>query len=132
MDSALRHAPQELGQPPDQPLEWTEQEGVALAAACAAADRCEVLGKDFAAEERAKQPSSALLVKLSAEMRALDRQVVDLLGKINPGLGQAVSERHQKALRRDLKRRDHGGSPADGEDRGRQGRPDGRAAPGDR
>lgn len=99
MDSALRRASQEMGQPSDQPLEWTEQETVALDAACAAADRCEVLGKAFAAEERAKQPSSALLVKLSAEMRALDRQVVDLLGKVNPGLGQAVSERHQTAAR---------------------------------
>jgi hypothetical protein len=30
-------------------------------------------------------------------LRALDRQVVDLLAKLNPGVGAAKSERHQRA-----------------------------------
>jgi hypothetical protein len=33
---------------------------------------------------------AALLVKLSAEKRALDPQVVDLLAKVNPALATAV------------------------------------------
>lgn len=96
MDSALHQASVAMGQPHDQPLEWTEQELVALEAACASADRREVLATAFSAELDAEMRST-VLVKLSAEMRALDRQVVDLLGKVNPGLGPAVSERHQKA-----------------------------------
>jgi hypothetical protein len=99
MDEVLKQASEELGQSDDEPLEWSEQELVALEAACAAADRSEALGEMFASEQRNKPPMPALLVKLSAEMRALDRQVVDLLGKVNPGLEPAVSARHQKASR---------------------------------
>ncbi|WP_283604995.1 hypothetical protein [Mycolicibacterium poriferae] len=98
MNAALRRASDALGQPADEPLEWTEQEQAALDAACAAADRGEVLSAAFAAEAAAENRPS-VLVKLSAEGRALDRQIVDLLAKVNPGLGPGVSERHQKASR---------------------------------
>ncbi|MDN4520323.1 hypothetical protein [Mycolicibacterium austroafricanum] len=98
MDAALQRASEALGQSADQPLEWTEQERVALDAACAAADRAEVLEAAFEAEIGAEGRPS-VLVKLSAEVRALDRQAVDLLGKVNPGLGPGISERHQKASR---------------------------------
>ncbi|MEZ0355496.1 hypothetical protein [Mycobacterium sp. SA01] len=98
MDAALRRASEELGQPADQPLEWTEQEAAALEAACAAADRAEALQVVFDTE-KAGENRPMLLVKVSAELRALDRQVVDLLGKVNPGIGAAVSPRHQKAAR---------------------------------
>jgi len=57
-----------------------------------------VLSAAFAAEAAAENRPS-VLVKLSAEGRALDRQIVDLLAKVNPGLGPGVSERHQKASR---------------------------------
>jgi hypothetical protein len=99
MDSALQRASVAMGQPADQPLEWTEQEQVALVAACSAADRAEVLQEGFAAE-MASEKRPTVLVKLSAEIRSLDRQVVDLLAKLNPGLGPAVSERHQQASRK--------------------------------
>jgi hypothetical protein len=92
MEAALRRGS------PDQSLEWTEQESVALVAACSTADRAEVIQAAFDAE-RSGDARAALLVKLSAEKRALDRQVVDLLAKVNPGLGPGVSERHQKASR---------------------------------
>lgn len=98
MDAALQRASDALGQPADEPLEWTEQELVALEAACGAADRAEILDAAFAAEIGGEKRSS-VLVKLSAEVRALDRQVVDLLAKVNPGLGPGLSERHQKASR---------------------------------
>jgi hypothetical protein len=87
-----------MGQPGDQALEWTEQELVALESACSTADRAEVIQAVFDTE-RAGEARASLLVKLSAEKRSLDRQVVDLLAKVNPGLGGAVSERHQKASR---------------------------------
>lgn len=98
MDAALLRASKELGQPVEQPLEWTEQELVALDAACAAADRGEALQAVFDAEHVGeKRPT--VLVKLSSELRALDRQAVDLLAKINPGLGAGVSVRHEQAAR---------------------------------
>lgn len=50
MDAALNRASIAAGQPADQPLEWTEQELAALGAACAAADRAEVLADSFGTE----------------------------------------------------------------------------------
>jgi|GEM_PF-1546323 len=98
MDEVLKQASEELGQPDDAPLEWSEAELVALDGACAAADRAEVLQAVFDAEVAGeKRPS--VMVKLSAEMRALDRQAVDMLAKVHPGLEPAVSARHQKASR---------------------------------
>jgi len=60
------------------------------------ADRAEVLRVRFDAEE-AGDAQPAVLVKLSAELRLLDRQVVDLVARVNPGIGAAKSARHQRA-----------------------------------
>lgn len=98
MDAALAKVSQEMGQPADEPLEWTELDALALDGACAAADRSEVLQAGFESE-LAGEARSSVLVKLSAEVRALDRQVVDLLAKVNVGLGDGISLRHQKASR---------------------------------
>jgi hypothetical protein len=80
MDAALKRASDEMGQPADQQLEWTEQELVALEAACSTADRAEVIREAFA-DELAGEKRPTVLVKLSAETRALDRQVVELVAK---------------------------------------------------
>lgn len=93
MDACLGRAREELGEPG---LVWDERESDALARACATADRCEVLVKVFDAEHGG-ECRPAVLAKLSGEIRALDRQVVDLLGRLNPGVGAAKSERHQRA-----------------------------------
>lgn len=99
MDELLAAASESLECFGDDALEWSEQEAVALDAACAAADRSEALGRMFRTEQRKKDRHVTILVKLSAEQRSLDRQVVDLLAKINPGEGEAVSKRHQDAAR---------------------------------
>jgi hypothetical protein len=43
--------------------------------------------------------SAAVLVKLSAEMRACEKAAVDLVSKVNPDVGEAKSARHQRAAR---------------------------------
>lgn len=93
MDSALERARVELGEPG---LQWDEREADALTRACGTAERAESLQAVFDAEQ-AGDASPAVLAKVSAELRALDRQVVDLLGRLNPGVGAAKSERHQRA-----------------------------------
>lgn len=77
-------------------LQWDEREADALTRACATADRVETLQRAFDAEQDG-EARPAVLAKLSSELRALDRQVVDLLGRLNPGVGLAKSERHQRA-----------------------------------
>jgi hypothetical protein len=94
LDSALQRASKDLGQP----LEWSEQELATLERACATADRAEVLRARFDAEqEGGGKPTE--LVKLSAELRLLDKQVIDLIVRVNPDLGPAKSDRHQRAAR---------------------------------
>jgi hypothetical protein len=93
IDAALERARIEVGEPN---LQWDEREADALARACATADRVEVLQAVFA-DEQDGESRPAVLAKVSAEIRALDRQVVDLLTRLNPGFGPAKSERHQRA-----------------------------------
>ena len=93
MNAALERARVEAAEPN---LQWDEREADALERACGTADRAEVLRAMFEAEQGA-DCRPALLAKVSAEIRALDRQVVDLLAMLNPGVGQARSERHQRA-----------------------------------
>lgn len=93
VDAMLDRARVELGEPD---LSWDERESDALTRACATADRVEVLQRAFDAEVGG-EGRPAVLAKISAEMRALDRQVVDLVAKLNPGVGPAKSERHQRA-----------------------------------
>lgn len=79
-------------------LVWSEAEIVALERAGDTVDRAEKVRKLLDIQMRADEPNPAIVVKLSAEIRALDRLVVDLVGKLNPyGEGQAKSGRHQKA-----------------------------------
>ncbi|WP_027497462.1 hypothetical protein [Rhodococcus sp. JG-3] len=79
-------------------LVWSEAETVALERAGGAVDRAERVRKLLDAEMRRDEPNAAIYVKLSAELRALDRLVVDLIGKLNPyGEGAAKSSRHQRA-----------------------------------
>lgn len=101
LDLALKRASQDLGQP----LEWSEQELATIDRACATADRAEVLRARFD-EAQQSDGSPADLVKLSAELRLLDTQVVDLVVRVNAGLGPAKSERHQRAAGTRWDRRD--------------------------
>lgn len=79
-------------------LVWSEAETVALERAGETVDRAETVRKLLQIQMRADEPNPSIIVKLSAEIRALDRLVVDLVGKLNPyGEGQAKSGRHQRA-----------------------------------
>lgn len=92
LDAALEHASREAGKA----LEWSEQEQLTITRAADTADRAEVLRGRFDHLE-ANDGSENALVKVSAELRLLDRQVVDLVARVHPGLGNAKSERHQRA-----------------------------------
>lgn len=94
LDAALARAGKEVGRP----LEWDEKELLTLVTAGKVADRAEVLRGMFA-DEQAGQARPTVLVKISAELRMCDRQVVDLVARINPGVGVAKSERHVRAAR---------------------------------
>jgi hypothetical protein len=90
LNAALEHARRELGQPL---LEFSEQEIATLERAAAAADRAEELGWLYD-EELAGERRPTVLVKLSGEIRLCERQVIDLIGRIHLGVGQAKSARH--------------------------------------
>ena len=94
MAEALARASKDLGQN----LEWSEREVDIIGRAGSTADRAEELREVYAAE-RAGEDRATVSVKLSAELRALDRQVVDLVARVNAGLGPPKSERHQRAAR---------------------------------
>lgn len=79
-------------------LVWTEFEADVIDRAASTADRAAQMRAAFAAE-LAGEAQPTVLAKLSAELRALDRLVVDLAAKVNPGLGPAKSERHVRAAR---------------------------------
>ena len=113
-DAALARVAQETGRL----LEWDESELLALECAMRAAHRREQLQALFEAERAGKgRPTS--LTNYSAEMRLLDKQVIDCVARINVGLGQDVkSPQHQRAARARNARRWH---PSEG----RPGRPRG-------
>lgn len=94
MANLLEAAGRELGQT----LEFDEREADILGRACAAADRADVVQALFDAEQ-AGDASAPLLLKMSAELRMLDRQVVDLVARLEPGPGVARSNRHVRAAR---------------------------------
>jgi hypothetical protein len=94
LEKALERASNAEGQK----LQWSEQELAVLERACSTADRAEVIRASFDAEQDGEARPGEL-VKLSAELRALDKQVVDLVMRVNPELGPAKSERHQRAAR---------------------------------
>jgi len=93
MDAALARASRDLGQP----LEFSEVERHTLARAAAAADRCDELRRLWEAELSRPQPRATSAANLAAELRLTEKAVVDLLARVNLGVGPAKSERHQRA-----------------------------------
>lgn len=93
LDAMLQRAREDLGEPE---LQWDERELDVIGRAVETADRAEELLALFDAEQ-AGENRPAVLVKISAEVRACDKAVSDLVAKVNPGVGPAKSERHQRA-----------------------------------
>jgi hypothetical protein len=94
LDQALQVTSREMGYA----LEWSEREELIIDRACAAADRGEQLERIYD-EHLVAGDEPGVLVKLSAEIRACERQVVDLTGKVSMGLLPPKSERHVRAVR---------------------------------
>ncbi len=92
----------------DPELEFTPADEQHLGAASGAADRAEVLRAAFAAES-AGEGRPAELVRLSSELRLLDRAVADHLGRVVLGEGPAKSPQHRAAAnaRWDARRAEH-------------------------
>jgi predicted LPLAT superfamily acyltransferase len=101
MDDALARVGKESGRK----LVWTEAEQHHLAAAARAADRVALLERQLDAEP-AGENRATVMVKISAELRALDKAVCDHLGRVQVGDGTAKSEQHQRAVRARWDRRD--------------------------
>jgi hypothetical protein len=93
LDQALQVASRDLGHA----LEWSEREQLIIDRACAAADRGEQLERIYD-EHLVAGDEPGVLVKLSAEIRACERQVVYLTGKVSLGLRPAKSEQHVRAV----------------------------------
>ncbi|WP_029108548.1 hypothetical protein [Mycobacterium sp. URHD0025] len=92
-DAALARVGQETGRV----LEWDESEQVALAAAMRAADRSAELTQLYDAE-RAGKARATCLTRFSAEIRLCDKQVIDMIARINADVGQHVpSPQHSRA-----------------------------------
>jgi hypothetical protein len=91
--TALERASQRIGKR----LQYDEHETEALNAAAAAADRRAELELIYR-NELTGAARATLLVKLSAEMRLLDKCVTDHLARVRIGPGVAKSERHQRAV----------------------------------
>jgi hypothetical protein len=92
MDEALQQAGDDIGQA----LEWSADERVILERASLAADRADELRERYRVELAGASKASSL-TRLSAEIRQLDRQVVDLVCRVNIGVGPAKSSRHVRA-----------------------------------
>ncbi|ORV44541.1 hypothetical protein AWC02_14945 [Mycolicibacter engbaekii] len=93
----------------DPALEWSPHELTHLDAACRAADRAEALRLAFAAEQAGEQRPD-VLVKLSSELRMLDKAVADHLGRLTLAEDERVkSPQHQAAAnaRWDARRAQH-------------------------
>jgi hypothetical protein len=95
LDAMLDRARDELREPG---LSWDEREQDIISRAAAAADRADDLRAAFDAELSGENRAT-VLCKLSAEVRACDRAVVDLVAKVNPDVGSAPSERHVRAAK---------------------------------
>ena len=93
LDDALLRAGTEVGKT----LEWSEIEHAAIDAAVATADRVEALRLRFDALLADEDTADTLLVKISSELRLCDKQVVDLVGRIEIGVGASKSDRHVRA-----------------------------------
>lgn len=77
---------------------WSPTEEAALERAGDTVDRAEQVRKLLASELKSDEPNKTLIVKLSAELRMLDKLVVELLARLNPEGDEPVkSPRHQRA-----------------------------------
>lgn len=85
-------------------LEFDERELEALEAAADAADRRAVLRRRFAAAKAAGDDDR--MVKISGEVRQLDRAIRDQIGRIEIGAAPEKSERHARAARSRWERRE--------------------------
>lgn len=94
MDTALAEAGKKVGKT----LEWDEHELQALAAAASAADRKAELDEIYR-RELDGDARPAVLVKLSTEVRMLEKAVGDHLSRVQVGVGVAKSDRHQRAAK---------------------------------
>jgi hypothetical protein len=92
-DDALDRAGRSAGKR----LVWDEHEAHALAAAATAADRRAELQQVYD-NELAGESRPAILVKLSTELRPLDKAIADHIGRVRIGVGVAKSDRHQRAV----------------------------------
>ena len=101
LDQALQVTSREMGYA----LEWSESEELIIDRACAAADRGEQLERIYD-EHLVAGDEPGVLVKLSAEIRACERQVVYLTGKVSLGLLPGKSGRRVRAARARWDRRD--------------------------
>jgi hypothetical protein len=93
-DAALKRESEATGKR----LEFDEHEQVELRLAAAAADRRGQLQAAYDAELEGESRAS-LLVKLSAEIRLLDKAIGDHLGRVHVSLGAAKSQQQQQAAR---------------------------------
>ncbi|MGH3551643.1 MAG: hypothetical protein ACRDT5_03400 [Mycobacterium sp.] len=94
VDAALAHASAELGRD----LEFDEGEHLVIKQAAVAADRAEELRALYKAElARKPEPRPRTVVALVAEARLSEKAAVDLVARVNLGLGAAKSPRHVRA-----------------------------------
>jgi hypothetical protein len=93
LDAALARAAEDQGLPA---LEFSEIERGLIASAVDMADWVMSL-KAMRDAELTDQARPTTLVRLSAEVRHCERQVHDLVAKINLGVGPAKSPQHQRA-----------------------------------
>lgn len=79
LDAALREVGEERGLT----LVWTVREVAWISLACSAADRAEALQRLWDAAQG--EGKAGGLVRLSGELRQLERQVADLVGRLEIG-----------------------------------------------
>ncbi|WP_280186163.1 MULTISPECIES: hypothetical protein [Nocardia] len=92
---------------------WTEREEIYLQLAGRAADRAALVQTQLDVELERDEPRASSVVRLSAELRQLERAQADLVARLSPTPGGvAKSERHQRAAvvrwDRARARREHG------------------------
>jgi len=95
MDAALERAGKALGRP----VAWDESERIALDRAVQGADRADELREQYRLE-LAGQARSTALARLSAEVRALDRLVIEITRRVSADLQKMqtrVDTRKQRA-----------------------------------
>ncbi|OBB10727.1 hypothetical protein A5731_22630 [Mycolicibacterium conceptionense] len=93
LDSQLARAGEDIGAQ----LEWTSQEEIVIARAVDAADRAEHLAGCWDALTANPETDPALLVKVSGELRALEKSINEMVYKVSMSEDRAKSTQHQRA-----------------------------------